>query len=499
MRFVGNMVLVLLSAATVAARWPQDRGVDPELVERIRRAQEEQNHREVLRLVDSAEPQDLGWTPAVYEMNRGLYRNKLEDAAGAERSAREGLAQLGEADAPAVEANLHLVLGAACYKQDRLDEAIAELRTAVDRGTTEPDLANSYLAAALARSGELEEAEAIFDEVLENLEPGSLPYQSAQDWRRKIQEGRQKPGEGERWELKLSGGVGHSSNALRYNFSDLQLPGGVSDTSSFFWDATLYAHYDVYRGDDDGVRLYDSLHYRRYEQARSISTVSNTLGALYYHQVDEQLQVGASFNWQNVWLLNPGRKFVRSFAPGAYAYYEWDRYNATQLNVSHAWTNYHLSGNSGVRNPDGRTWTLRAEHTVYLDEPRTFALIGGLGTSIADARGADWDYWSYDASLGFNWQATEQLNVSGGMRVAWTDFDHDHSAASTPKSRMDTTVSPFASVSYQFTPYFGVTGQAAWASNDSNIGVFRYDDFQYMVTPYLDVGGLVSDLFSGED
>ncbi|OGG56396.1 MAG: hypothetical protein A3F84_20860 [Candidatus Handelsmanbacteria bacterium RIFCSPLOWO2_12_FULL_64_10] len=469
-----------------------------DLAEELRRAVAEARHADAVAILAKAEPEDFGWSAAELEMVRARYQNLATDYVGAEASARKGLG-LATAELPShIEANCHLEVGVACFNQKRYEEAIPQLRVALDQGCSEPGMARSHLGAALAMTDNMQEAQKEFEKAIEDLEPGSLAYQSAQDWRRNLSEGGG-PAAGDRnWGVKLRAGLGHNSNALQFNVSDSQLPGGVSDRSSFFFDAGVDAYFDPYRGQEDGVRIYDSVAYRHYEDARSFSRVTNTLGATYFYQVDPQLQLGVDLRWQISWLMNPGRKFYRQYVPSLYGEYKWDEYNTTYATVSHAWTDYVLAGNRGVRDPDSRTWTIRAQHKLFLDEAKTLALIPSAGAWFSSADGDDWDNTGYDVSAALSWQATEDLSVTGGVRVAWTDFDHVHSFSSRPKEREDVTTAPFVSATYQFTPYFGVTALAAWTSNNSNINEFRYDDFQYALLPYLDIGELVTGALGGD-
>lgn len=491
------IVTTLSISILVISTSPPASGQD--LIEELKLAIAEERHADARAILDKLTAEEMGYTPAQFEMTRARFRNLSGDYEAAKQSAGQVLALASPDDPAYVEANAHVELGVAHFNQQEYDRAIEELRAGIELGTTEPGMAREHLAAALGHKGELAEAQEEIEKALDELEPGSLAYQSAEEWRRSITEARRKGGAEKPWSIRPRVGFGYTTNALQYSLGDLPLPGGVSDTATFFWDAGLDAHVDLLREPDDSVRLYDSLSYRRYEEARSLSRLTNTLGIAYGHRFDRDLSAGAYFQWQLSWLLNPGRKFVRVFQPGLFTEYKWDEDNTTQARLSHGWTNYYLPGNRGARNPDATFWDLSINHELYLDSEHAWALLPSLSVLRNSAQGSDWDYTRVDPGLALRWYAAEGLSLSAGVRAGWSDFDHVHSAASTPKRREDFTITGFAGIEWQPCDYVTLGAGVAYTRNDSNIGPFRYDELSPTATVAVDAGGALWDLFGGSD
>lgn len=444
---------------------------------------------EALSALDRLYPGDAG-SQGDIALLKAAFLNRLGRHAEAQAVAEKAMKTDVTA---AVAPNLQLELGIACYKQGNSETAIEHLSKAIDLGTPRSGEARTFLAAALAEKGDLQEAQDQFEKASSELSPDSPMYSSAREWRDHLH-GLLTAPEEDRWGWRLNAGMGHASNALRIN-GDSPLPGNVSNRSTYFFQGQANFWVDAYRDDETRLRLSFDPQVRRYLDAGAFSYFELPFRALLTHEVDSDLTVGVGLAWQTTWLMDPGRKFQQTVEPTALLEYRWSDMTSTSLTVSRPMTNYYLSGLTGPLNPDSDAWRVRAEQVIYLTDEKDLAIIPSVGCTWNEASGSDWDYQAFDASIAGIWRPVDDLTISGGLYYAKYDYDHPSSLSAPPKERRDSVVVPFASINYRVNDYFGVAASFSHTDNASNIAVFDYANTEWSIMPYVDLGKVISSAF----
>lgn len=451
---------------------------DQDLAE-LERAIDEARYEDALRILDGlqGDPPDPG-----LEFLRGTFLNRLGRHG-------EALAVLEKLDDPA-NPNLHLERGVSFYWTGAHDRAIESLRKALDMGVTRTGEARTILGASLAATGRLQEAQDEFEKAGKELDPQSPLFDSAREWRDYLTQAL--TGAPSRpYGARVKFGYGHSSNALRIG-SDAPLPGNVSGRSSYYFHAQGTFWVDVLDEGDTRLRLSASPEVRDYFDVAPFSYVTLPLSALLTHDIDDTFTFGAGFNWDTKWMMNPGRKFHRTYEPLVYAEARWSAETSTRVTVSRPMTKYFIGGLSGATDPDSDAWRVRVQQILYLDAERQFAIVPAIGYTWNDADGSDWDYGALDASIAAVARPLEELTIAGGLYYATYDYTHDHSFSAAPRERRDNTLVPFITATVQVNAWFGVTASFSHTDNASNIGVFDYTNTEWSVMPYIDLGELIA-------
>lgn len=483
-QLLGTILVIAATLAVPAAAFGQDPAYQDAL-DRIIEAKDAGRLAEAISILD-AEWDEVEGTEAQRHLMKATFLNGLmrfdEAYASATRAIEAVEAEEGHVSAALVTGDAHMERGYALYKQEQYDEAIAELDRAIEAGPTEDgaDQAMVLRGAAKARAGRYEEAKQDFEEGLSRMQEDDQLYGSAQEWREHLARRGQAAGTEERYGVKFGFNAGHSSNALRYNVSDAQLPGGVSSKSSFFYDGNLYAWADPYLSEDGNTRLRLSTNprIRWYDSAQSFSYVKNRARAELRHVFSSEFLGGVAMSYDLTWLLSPGRKFARTYEPSVFGRYRWNDEHTTTMTVSYSITDYYLSNLGGPRNPDANTTRVQLQHEWWLNDEKTLALVGTFGHTWNSAKGSDWDFTSVDAGAALFARPTEELTITGGVYAAFYDYKHPHSMASTPKPREDTILVAFVSADYALTDFLSVTAGFTHTIANSNIDVFEYEDTQ---------------------
>ena len=496
-RWMRTLLCIGLAAAAATAALAQD------AAEQTQKAIEEGRFEEAVALLQ-AHWDEIPGTPAQKHLLEAGLLNRLGRNAEALDSAEKSLqgaeepgADISDEELKTLKADAHLERGVAHYWLKNYEQAVKDLNAAIDGETSRPGEARAVLGATLAALQKYEEAQKQFEQATQELEPESLLYESARQWRDHLGQILATP-ETAPYGVRFHAGAGHSTNALKFN-TDAQLPGGVSDQSTFFYNGEVYAWWDAYNDEGTRLRLSANPKIRWYESARSFSKINNNLTATLTHQVDEDLTLGGSFRWAQSWLMNPGRKLSRTFEPSLFGEYQWSEMTSTRFSISNPWTKYYLSGLSGPSNPDGTAVRTRVEQIVYLDDERRYAVIPAVGYTWNFAQGSDWDYGALDASVAVVGRPINELTLTAGVYTSWYDYRNDNSLASTPKPRQDGVIVPFFSATYEVNDWFGVTGNFSHTKNNSNLSGFRYSDTEWSVMPYIDIGNLLSSAFGGDE
>jgi tetratricopeptide (TPR) repeat protein len=434
-------------------------------------------------------------TPAQKHLLRAGLLNHLGRHEEAGKSAEEARRAVGEADIASAAADAELQRGTSLFGLKQYGTAEVAFQAALDGGTTRPAEARALLGMSLAAQKRFEEAQEELDRAAEEMDRESVFYDSAQRWRehvgRILAEGEQKP-----FGVKFKFGPGMTTNALRFS-PDAQLPGGVSDAGTFTLETGLTAWWDAVRDPDWRVRISDAVTLKLYDRARSFSRLGNRLGVQVTHELDEDLTVGAAFAWEVNWLLDPMRQFSHVYEPSVFGEYRWSPMTQTRLSVSHPFTEYDLDGLDGPLDPSGHAVRVRVEQIVFLDEARRWALVPAAGVAFNEARGSDWDYVAYDASLALAGRPLDELQFQAGIYASVHDFRHANSVALFDRARHDESFGAFVSATYRINDWLGLTAQVSYTNTRSNIDVFEYDAFEWAVLPALDLGSLLGSVFGG--
>jgi Tfp pilus assembly protein PilF len=364
----------------------------------------------------------------------------------------------------------YLYAGACLYNKGEYEEAIDYLKDSMTVDIDTYSRAYYYIGLCQIKLEQYGDAERSFNNVIKfegDSQLGRNAVQAKKSLRgAEAREKRQRP-----WYLNLTAGSSWDTNVLSAG-DDLILPTGVSNQRDLRGDFSAAGGYRPFKNSKSEiwVDVNGSATLQEKLSSYNTQTLGATIRGVYTptKRILAGMRVGYNYTWTDMDRYSGVFSLVPSFS---YLLTDWAR---STFGYFYERSRFYTQLTDNRLNRDGYTNGLSFSQALEIPGTQLYFL-GFLKQSWTQARGSDYDYWSFNTGLSASHPLPLDSRISVGCAWKFNDYYKESSRSPQNVEREDNQWRLNASLSKKFTDNISAFVAFSWTDNESNESIFEYE------------------------